>query len=179
MGKRTSFERRARGFYPTPPEAVLPLIPHLSICESFAEPCAGDGALALTLQKHGQVCKWLSDIEPQVAGIRKMDVMDINSCPADRFITNTPWPAPRKQGDPTVSMALHLSGIAPTWLLLPADFAHNACFSKSSLHERCVKIVSIGRVSWMGNGVTGFENCAWYLFDVNHNAGTEFIARAA
>ena len=45
MGKRSAFERRAGDAYPTPIEAVLPLIPHLRGVRNFAEPCAGDGAL--------------------------------------------------------------------------------------------------------------------------------------
>ena len=39
MGKRSSFERRERDFYPTPRAAVLPLIPHLRGIRTFAEPC--------------------------------------------------------------------------------------------------------------------------------------------
>ena len=46
MGKRSDFERIPRDYYPTPYEAVLPLIPHLPQKPfSYAEPCAGDGAL--------------------------------------------------------------------------------------------------------------------------------------
>ena len=41
MGKRSAFERRAGDAYPTPIEAVLPLIPHLRGVRNFAEPCAG------------------------------------------------------------------------------------------------------------------------------------------
>ena len=29
MGKRSNFERNPRDFYPTPKEAVIPLLPHL------------------------------------------------------------------------------------------------------------------------------------------------------
>ena len=43
MGKRSNFERREADFYPTPFEAVLPLIPYLRGIRTFAEPCAGDG----------------------------------------------------------------------------------------------------------------------------------------
>ena len=45
MGKRSDFERKPRDFYPTPMEAVKPLIPHMPRKFTFAEPCAGDGAL--------------------------------------------------------------------------------------------------------------------------------------
>ena len=45
MGKRSDFERKPRDFYPTPREAIEPLIPHLPETGLFAEPCAGDGRL--------------------------------------------------------------------------------------------------------------------------------------
>ena len=47
MGKRSDFERRPGDFYPTPRAAALPLIAHLrgGGIATFAEPCAGDGAL--------------------------------------------------------------------------------------------------------------------------------------
>jgi len=45
MGKRSSFKRVERDFYPTPREAVLPLLLHLEYGTAFSEPCAGDGAL--------------------------------------------------------------------------------------------------------------------------------------
>ena len=48
MGKRSDFERKPRDFYPTPIEAVEPLVEHLPKTFDFAEPCAGNGV-------HGQV----------------------------------------------------------------------------------------------------------------------------
>ncbi len=55
MGKRSDFERVPRDFYPTPYEAVVPLLAHLPENCSYAEPCAGDGALIkhLALQASG------------------------------------------------------------------------------------------------------------------------------
>ena len=70
MGKRSDFERKPRDFYPTPMEAVEPLLPHLSEGFKFAEPCAGNGALIEHLETKG-VCMWASDIEPQAEGIHK------------------------------------------------------------------------------------------------------------
>ena len=50
MGKRSTFSRRANDAYPTPIEAVRPLVPHLRGMHIFAEPCAGDGALVRHLE---------------------------------------------------------------------------------------------------------------------------------
>ena len=46
MGKRSDFERKPRDFYPTPIEAVYPLLDHLEGNVIFAEPCAGDRRLS-------------------------------------------------------------------------------------------------------------------------------------
>ena len=61
MGKRSDFERKPRDFYPTPMEAVKPLLEHLPEDFLFAEPCAGNGALIKHLETKG-VCMWASDI---------------------------------------------------------------------------------------------------------------------
>jgi hypothetical protein len=44
MGKRSDFARVPRDFYPTPAEAVAPLVPHLRRGCLYSEPCAGDAA---------------------------------------------------------------------------------------------------------------------------------------
>ena len=72
MGKRSNFERQPRDFYPTPMEAVKPLLEHLPEDFLFAEPCAGNGTLVEHLETKG-VCMWASDIEPQAEGIYKND----------------------------------------------------------------------------------------------------------
>ncbi len=176
MGKRTNFERRERDFYSTPYEAVKPLFLHLTPGDTFDEPCAGNGALVGHIER-AIACKRASDIAPQGTGVERKDVLDLFSCQGDVFITNPPWPQPSGRGEPTLSILKHLSDIAPTWLLLSSDFAHNVYFSQVA--ERCVKIVSVGRVSWMGNGVKGFDNCAWYLFYKYAAREILFYGRAA
>jgi hypothetical protein len=59
MGKRSKFERREADFYPTPQAAVVPLIPYLRGIRTFAEPCAGDGALMRHLEEFG--LRWLPE----------------------------------------------------------------------------------------------------------------------
>jgi len=166
MTKRAhdKFQKNPRGYYQTPPEAVVPLIPHLGGVKTFNEPCAGAGALIDALESHGLLCISASDIEPQRDGIHIRNALNTPGTQADCFITNPPWPLQGKKGDPAVSIAVHLSDIAPTWLLLSSDFAHCRYYTER-LEPRCVKIVSVGRVSWMGNGVSGFDNAAWYLFE--------------
>lgn len=177
MGKRSNFERKPRDFYPTPYEAVVPLLPHLEDETFFDEPCAGDGALALHLEINGHVCVWASDIEPQkslsnLLKIYKRDYRDmVGQSGADYFITNPPWD--RKILHPIIE---HLSKSKPTWLLFDADWMHT---KQSILYmDRCVKIVSVGRVKWIPNStMIGKDNCCWYLFDFNHTGATEFYGR--
>jgi hypothetical protein len=147
MGKRSKFERHPRGLYPTPESAVRPLLPHLSTPVHFDEPCAGDGALVRHLEAEGHSLGVASDIQPMAVGIATSDARSIEICSGEMFITNPPWPEPNKRGDPTLSILMHLSALAPTWLLLPADFAHNIYFHKVAV--RCRKIVSVGRVKWI------------------------------
>jgi hypothetical protein len=55
MSKRSNFERREADFYPTPANAVLPLIPYLRVngIQTFAEPCCGQGDLVRHLEIDG------------------------------------------------------------------------------------------------------------------------------
>ncbi len=168
MGKRSNKPRVERDFYPTPEHAVLPLDKHLSPCTNFDEPCCGDGALQQILESMGHRCQHRSDIEPQCSAA-KINAMDLDFCASDVFITNPPYTW--KILDPLIT---HLSNMAPTWLLLPADMMHNKRMSPHM--EYCEKVVSIGRVKWFGNQ-SGMENSAWYLFDKEHTGDTKFYAR--
>jgi len=168
MGKRSNFERNPRDFYPTPYAAVIPLIPHLEPASDFVEPCAGDGALKDHLLKNHLHCEWASDIKPERKDVFQRDALSV-ACVNSQIITNPPWD--RKILHPMID---HFRNLAPTWLLFDSDWVH----TKQSIPYMpyCHKIVSVGRVSWMGNGNVGKDNCAWYLFD-NHEAETIFYGR--
>ena len=170
MGKRSDFERKSRDFYPTPMEAVEPLLEHLPEDFLFVDPCAGNGALIEHLETKG-ICTWASDIEPQAEGIHKCDYSDVGFdefIESDYIIKNPPWN--RKLLHPMIE---HLSKQKPTWLLFDADWMH----TKQSVPymKMCSKIVSIGRIKWFCN-MTGKDNCAWYLFDREVN-NTIFYGR--
>ena len=173
MGKRSDFERKPRDFYPTPIEAVYPLLDHLEEGFLFAEPCAGDGALIEHLETKG-TCMWASDIEPQRKDIWVYDYKDIGYDElreSHYVITNPPW-------DRTILHPLleHFALNIPTWLLFDADWMH----TKQSIPymDLCKKIISVGRIKWFGN-MTGKDNCAWYLFSrPDHpKTNTEFFGR--
>ena len=75
MSKRFpgKYPRSPRDFYPTPAEAVLPLVPHLRAAgvQRFCEPCCGDGALVRHLTSHGRTCADAGDIS---AGQNALDI---------------------------------------------------------------------------------------------------------
>lgn len=173
MSKRTpGLPQRPRGFWPTPFEAVAPLIPYLPPRARYGEPCAGDGDLIRHLDDMWPAgrCVWASDLEPQRSGIRTLAVADITAaltCDVDLWVTNPPWPVGGKRGDPALSIIKHLTGIAPTWALLPWDFAANGYFR--TLIAQCSDIVPVGRVKWIpGSASAGVDNCAWYRFDAQN-----------
>ncbi len=169
MGKRSNMERKPRDFYPTPYEAVIPLLPHLLEGTRFCEPCAGDGALMDHLIGAGHVCARARDTAPQRDDIEEKNALTTLTGNIDCFITNPPW-----MWGILDALISFLSDQHPTWLLLSADLMHNKRMAPHM--ARCEKVVSVGRVKWFGN-MAGMENCAWYLFDKDCREQTQFFAR--
>ena len=162
MGKRSNFKRRPADFYPTPRAAVLPLIPYLHLrgIRSFAEPCAGDGALVRHLESFGLRCVYAGDIRSG------QDALALDHYgAADAIITNPPYTRELMH-----RLIAHFQHIAPTWLLLELDWASTR--QASPFMPCCSDIVTIGRVKWIeGSKHTGKENHAWYRFDARHRGG--------
>lgn len=173
MGKRSSFERVPRDFYPTPREAVLPLLPHLKPGTRFCEPCAGDGRLIDHLRDYGHHCASAWDIEPRRDDIWQHDATERLIGNIDCFITNPPW-------DRTIlhNLIVHLSYQHPTWLLFDADWMHTR--QSAPFTPLLRKVVSVGRVKWIPDSpFTGKDNCCWYLFDAHSDSPAVLIGRAA
>ena len=174
MGKRSDFERKPRDFYPTPIEAVVPLISHLPKKGLFAEPCAGDGRLIKHIEELSNLkAYWMTDIEPLCDSVGIGDAITdaIQGC--DICITNPPWN--RKILHPIIE---NLANQLPTWLLFDADWMHTK--QSEPYMKMCSKIVSIGRVKWIeGSKSVGKDNCCWYRFVAKKITGmsTQFYGR--
>ena len=173
MGKRSDFIRVARDWYPTPIEAVIPLVDHLPNSFNYVEPCAGDARLINHISKltDGR-CSYASDIEPMSNRVVKQDALevDVKDYKIDLCITNPPWN--RKFLHPFIE---HFVEICPTWLLFDADWMHTR--QSAAYMPYCSKIVSVGRVKWIEDSKnTGKDNCCWYLFDKTATQ-TEFYGR--
>lgn len=173
MGKRSSFERVPRDFYPTPREAVLPLLPHLPARVRFCEPCAGDGALIDHLESAGHCCAAAWDIEPQRDGIDRQDATQRQIGNIDCFITNPPW-----SRDVLHPLIVNLSAQHPAWLLFDADWIHTR--QAAPFMPLLRRVVSVGRVKWIKDSpFTGKDSCAWHLFDARSDAPALFFGRVA
>lgn len=159
MGKRSSFPRIAKDNYPTiDPRAVGPLVAHLPRKARYAEPCAGAGDLINLLAPYAR-CVWASDIEPRADGIAENDAMLVGRGDADMFITNPPWSRPILH-----PLIVHLSDMAPTWLLFDSAWANTK--QAKPFMSRCRKIVAVGRLRWIpGTKHQGKEDVAWFYFD--------------
>jgi len=175
MGKRSDFERVERDFYPTPREAVLPLLPHLAPTVNFCEPCAGDGQLIDILESYGAKCVFASDISPQRNDIVKADFKDLTTTQthyATKIITNPPWN--RKILHPMIEHFRELGKGA--WLLFDSDWMHTKQSTEYMPYVN--KVVSVGRVKWIPDSKSvGKDNCCWYHFLPLKAYRTEFYGR--
>ena len=163
MGKRSTFERVAGDFYPTPFVAVPPLIPHLRGVRTFAEPCAGDSALIHHLESFRLRCVYQGDISTG------QDALALDSYrEADAIITNPPYARPLMH-----ALIAHFQKIAPTWLLLEMDWA--ATRQAVPFLRSCCDIVVVGRLRlFEGTKSCGKENFGWFRFDARHASGPVF-----
>jgi hypothetical protein len=160
MGKRSNFERREADFYPTPRAAVVPLIPYLHGIRTFAEPCAGDGALVRHLESFGLRCIYAGDIRSGQDALAVDDYGDANA-----IITNPPYTRELMH-----RLIAHFLPIAPTWLLI--DYDWSATKQAAEYMPHCSDIVILPRLKWIeGSKDTGKDNHAWYRFDSRHSAG--------
>ena len=177
MGKRsTGFKLAPNWFYKTPPEAIPALLPHLE-CHSFAEPCAGDGALVDLLEAEGFVCSWQSDIAPQRIDILEADALELTEplSNADCIITNPVWDRTKKSDFLLHKLIEHFRVLNTTWLLFDADWMHTK--QSSEMMQYCSKVVSIGRLKWIpGSKSVGKDNCCWFQFQ-KHKVETVFYGR--
>ncbi len=174
MGKRSTFDRAPRDFYPTPAEAVLPLLPHLEYGLMFAEPCAGDGALIRALERHGMSCVEALDIEPRTDMAFRRDALTWSpDHSVDCIITNPPW-----RRDILHPMIVRFSAQRPTWLLFDADWIHTRQSVPYLPWLR--KVVSVGRLKWIPDSeMTGKDNCAWYHFDQHSEGPAVLVGRSS
>lgn len=112
---------------------------------------------------------WASDIEPERDDVEKLDALALfDSFPS--IVTNPPW-----ERETLHKLILKFKSLAPTWLLLDADWKHTK--QAAPYMKYCRKVVAVGRLKWIPDSKhTGKDNCAWYLFQ-DAPCETIFIGR--
>lgn len=180
----TQRPRRKNDFYPTiDPRAIEALLPHLPPGATYAEPCAGAADLIHLLDGVGLVCDWALELEPQsewlsnrypIAKGNALNLTRDDLGAATMFITNPPWDRPMLH-----ALILHLSAIAPTWLLFDASWLHTQQAMRFA--PICTDVVSVGRIKFFhGSRYDPPDDCAWYRFDAaGPPAPTRFHWRVA
>lgn len=161
MGKRSTFERQPRDFYPTPEAAIAPLLRHLRQSFTWWEPCAGDGRLTVWIgqARPRATCLRASDIDPASPRVAYGDALrDPAPAGLDLIITNPPWTRPILH-----ALIDRFLDIAPAWLLFDADWIHTRQAAPFLPYLEVVQ--SVGRLRWIdASPHTGKDNCAWHLF---------------
>lgn len=188
MGKRSNFPKRKRDFYVTPKEALDPLLPYIIREDRISDLTAGDGALCRHLHDKGFQIHFASDIEPKKNDDNDFDIqeMDIFSVTKDMvsgsiIIMNPPWSRDKASGyllHRIITHCLDMGGLF--WLLFDADWMHTK--QAEPFLKHCHTILSVGRVSWMGNGTSGKDNACWYGFGYSPSLvgwSTHFIGNGA
>lgn len=168
MGKRSDMERVPQDFYVTPPDGILPLLPHLPRAPfTFFEPCVGDGAIInhLSVLRPDAECVGASDIVSRTSD-HDVEYADftkeypVGAAMADLIITNSPWDRPIMHA----MIENVMSHVTPAWMLLDSNWA--ATEQANKYLKGCEKIVHIGRLKWIpGTKDTGKDDCSFYHFN--------------
>ncbi len=170
MGKRSSFKRVDKDYYPTiDPRAVKALLPYLPTKFKYAEPCVGGGHMVQQLSAYNLECTYQGDIS---TGQDAMNLTAADIGDADLFITNLPW-----SRDIFEKLVVHLSDIKPLWTLLDAGWIYTAR-SSVIVRERLTDIIPLPRLRWIeGTTMSGKDDCCWLRFDANKQGNTNFHGR--
>lgn len=167
MGLYSDFPRKKHDEYLTPFKAARYLEKYLTGVRTFVEPCSGDGRLIRHIESFGPLCIYENDIQKGVDALTDPVLPRIIT---DAIITNPPY-----SDHLLFPMIQRFAAIAPTWLLLEANFkyAHQA----APLIPMCTDIVPIGRIVWFEGTQEGKLNYAWYRFHAQHTRGPIFHPR--
>lgn len=146
MSKFSNFERIPRDLYETlDSRAIPPNFLRYITGKRFYEPSCGSGKLIDHLKPYAE-CVGASDIVPLGVGVEKdaLELSEDDLKDADCIITN-----PVYKKDILLPLISHLSSLRPTWLLLPADLAHNGYMVPYM--KKCERVVSVGRLYFFVN----------------------------
>lgn len=166
----SNFARKENELYETEAWATEALLRHLPVAGlSVWEPAAGNHKMADVLREHGAKV-WTSDIATyEREHDHQWDFLHGFHAGADTFfdaiITNPPYGKGNREAVRFAELSLQRCA---GWvaLLLTAKFDFGK--TRAHLFRDCPrfygKIALVDRISWAGNGETGTEDHAWYLW---------------
>ena len=168
----SNYQRRENDMYETETwavDALLRALPVLDKNTSIWEPAAGNHAISDHLERRG-----FAVVNSDIATYEKQQDFELNFFAATRkhgeaIITNPPY---GKTGHKlAVRFAEHALKICDGWiaLLLTAKFDFGKTRQNLFKNNKRFygKIELVDRLSWAGNGKTGTDNHAWYVWAPN------------
>lgn len=164
----SNFARKENELYETEPWATKALLRHLPVNGlRIWEPAAGNHMMAAVLAEAGAqvLC---SDIAAYDRDHHIFDFLEgeySGAVPFDAIITNPPYGRGNRQAVRFAELALErCPGYVALLLTAKFDFGK----TRRHLFQDCgrfwTKIALVDRISWAGNGDTGTEDHAWYVW---------------
>lgn len=166
----SNFERRANDLYETEAWATEALLRRFPVAGlTVWEPAAGNHAIARVLREHGASVV-TSDIETY--DNRHDAVVDFlekrfayQNPRHDAIITNPPYGRGNRDAVRFAQLSLErCKGMVALLLTAKFDFGKTRASLFRDNPRFMAKIALVDRISWAGNGETGTEDHAWYVW---------------
>jgi Predicted DNA modification methylase len=164
----SNFERKANDLYETEPWATEALLRQFPVAGLRVwEPAAGNHAIVRVLRNHGAIVS-SSDIETydvEHDAIRDFLNRPYTGPQFDAIITNPPYGKGNRDAVRFAELALErCPGMVALLLTAKFDFGKTRRHLFADNPRFMAKIALLDRISWGGNGQTGTEDHAWYVW---------------
>lgn len=168
----SNFAPVANHFYQTEPWATEALLRHFPVAGlTVWEPAAGNHLMADVLRNRGAAVSTSDIAEYDRPQDYHFDFLAGGPCPtfsyrhADAIITNPPYGKGNREAVRFAELALErCNGMVALLLTAKFDFGKTRRHLFQDNHRFMAKIALLDRISWAGNGETGTEDHAWYVW---------------
>lgn len=163
----SKYERRENDLYETPEWVTRALLRHFPVQKHWRilEPAAGNHKIADVLREAGAGVITLDIKTYDRPHDFEQDFLTFNLGRADAIITNPPYGLQNRLAVWFVEHALaSTDGMVAMLLTAKFDFGKTRRRLFSDSTRFAAKINLIDRISWTGDGVTGTEDHAWYVW---------------
>lgn len=166
----SNYARAANDLYQTEPWATEVLLRHFPVAGlTVWEPAAGNHLMADVLRDRGAVDVITSDIavydRQQTFLWDFLCGLELNTPDAQAIITNPPYGKGNRDAVRFAELALdRCDGMVALLLTAKFDFGKTRRHLFQDNPRFMAKIALLDRISWAGNGETGTEDHAWYVW---------------